>query len=98
MLHDWYILHVILYLMSPKDLTQLYGGYLLGLKTSYFDVLNEAYPEYEWLPWKFNTFSSKTLIINSNKRQKYMEWIANQFNIKEMNDWYKIKAEVNSIA
>ena len=68
---------------------------MLGLKNSYIDLLAEVYPEFDWLPWKFSSFNSKILVSNANRRQNYIEWMSKQLNIKEMNDWYKIKPEVN---
>ena len=59
------------------------------------DLLTQVYPEYPWLPWKFTGFSTKNLVTNPQKRQVFIEWMANQLNIKELNDWHKIKAEVN---
>ena len=55
------------------------------------ELLAETYPEYNWLPWKFNNFSSKSVL---NKKKFYIEWMANKLSIKEMSDWYKITAEV----
>ncbi len=77
-----------------KEIKKIGGQYLLESKGSFFELITETYPEYNWLPWKFNTFSSKSLVINPNKRQQYVKWLSNQLNIKEMDDWYKIKPEV----
>ncbi len=67
------------------------------MKLSFVDIitlLTEVYPEYDWLLWKFNSFSSKSLIASPGRRQQYVEWMAKQLNIKEMSDWYKVKQEV----
>ena len=66
----------------------------MSVKNSYMDLLIEAFPEYDWLPWKFNNFSFKSLLTNANRKQRYVEWMAMQLNIQEMKDWYNVKTEV----
>ena len=56
-------------------------------------LLAQAYPEYNWLPWKFSR-----LPLNYwgdvNNLKKYLEWAAKELNIKEMDDLYKVSHQV----
>ena len=63
-------------------------------KTSVMELLKQVYPEYNWLPWRFSSFSSSSLVTNHSKRRYYVEWMAKQLSIKETKDWYTINAEV----
>jgi hypothetical protein len=56
-------------------------------------LLSTVYSEYEWLPWKFD-ISPQNYWGNVNNRKKFMEWAAQQLNIKDMADWYKVSQKV----
>ena len=68
-------------------------NHLVNLKTSYIDVLLEAYPEYDWLPWKFEKLP-KYYWNNKNNVRKFMDWAGKELNVKEMSDWYKVLSTV----
>ena len=68
-------------------------NHLVNLKTSYIDVLLEAYPEYDWLPWKFEKLP-KYYWNNINNVRKFMDWAGKELNVKEMSDWYKVLSTV----
>ena len=72
--------------MGGISLLDKYSGSLLLL-------LNHAYPNYEWLPWKFDKCPQNYWDDLKNQR-KFMDWAATQLNIKEMEDWYKISLQV----
>jgi hypothetical protein len=57
-------------------------------------LLSSVYPEYEWLMWKFPRVGYSYWDNKENQR-KFIDWIAMQWNIKEMSDWYKITVPVN---
>ena len=59
-------------------------------------LLATAYPEYEWLPWKFSE-KPKHLWQDEGNKRKFIEWIATQLNIKDESDWYKVSTKVYSI-
>ena len=69
------------------------GSYLLLLKTSYAQLLAEAYPEYDWLPWQFEK-SPKRFWENPKNVRKFMDWAGKQLNVKEMSDWYNVTSKV----
>ena len=47
------------------------------------------YPEYEWLPWKFDAAPRHYWESLENQR-KFMDWAGKELGIKEMSDWYKV--------
>ena len=55
-----------------------------------------TFPEYQWLPWKFNTvpvgFWEDLGNINN-----YMTWLSRQLNITKMEDWYKVSQQVGNL-
>ena len=56
----------------------------------------EAYPDYEWLPWKFAKIESKYWDDIANQR-KFMDYLAKQLNMKDKSDWYNITQKVEYI-
>ena len=76
-----------------KDLSNIGGSYLLKLKPSYFDLLTEVYPEYDWLPWKLEQ-CPKFYWNNRKNVHKFVHWASNELNVKELSDWYKIPSSV----
>jgi hypothetical protein len=65
------------------------GSLLMNHKNSRLQLLQNAYPEYNWLPWKFDVLPHK-FFDNVNNQRKFMEWAGKELKIKEMSDWYKI--------
>ena len=57
------------------------------------ELVTTAYPEYEWLPWKFVRCPNSYWDDEKNQR-KFMEWAGKELGIKEMSDWYKISNQV----
>src|SRR5689334_11130136 len=55
----------------------------------------EAYPEYEWLPWKFDQCPDGFWNDIKNVR-KYMDWAGKELGVKEMSDWYNISRLVKN--
>jgi hypothetical protein len=54
-------------------------------------LLSTTYPEYVWLPWKFNKCPNK-FWGNIHNQRKFLEWATKELNIKEKSDWYKVSA------
>ena len=52
-----------------------------------------VFPEYPWLPWKFNTVPRKFWENSENKR-KFMDWLYKELQFTSMEDWYKVTPEV----
>jgi hypothetical protein len=67
------------------------GGILK--KYTLLQLLSHAYPEHEWLPWKFSQ-TPKNYWEDVNNQRKFMEWASKELNIKDMTDWYKVAVRV----
>jgi hypothetical protein len=74
---------------------QALGGIsmLTKYQGSIMSLLCAVFPEYEWLPWRFDTLPGSYWEDTKNQR-KFVEWAAKQLNIKEMSDWYHISYKV----
>ena len=57
-------------------------------------LLKSVFPEYEWLPWKFDKCPQKFWENKGNQRL-FMHWAAKELKINDMSDWYKISQSVN---
>jgi hypothetical protein len=65
-----------------------YGG-------SYSLLLAAVYPDYEWLPWRFDKCPQGYWHDMKNQR-KFMDWAAKQLDMKNMEDWYKLPTKVRN--
>jgi hypothetical protein len=75
-------------------LTAIGGDGLLDrYQGSLVNILSSVYPEYEWLPWKFEK-STQNFWESVNNQKRFMDWAAKKLNIKEMSDWYKVSLKV----
>ncbi len=61
-----------------------------------YAMLSQNFPEYEWLPWKFIHSPNNFWSVMKNQKL-FLNWASTQLNIKEMEDWYKITADVIKI-
>ena len=85
---DWYKI-------TQKDFSAIEGGSLLRSKYngSISLLLSTAYPEYEWLPWKFVQAPKKFWADNNNKKM-FLQWAGKQLGIKDYADWYNVSTQV----
>jgi hypothetical protein len=58
------------------------GGTLLGL-------LQNNYPEHEWLPWRF-TFAPSNYWDDVKNHKTFIEHAAKSLGVSKMEDWYSI--------
>ena len=56
-------------------------------------ILSKLYPEYNWLPWKFEN-GPKNFWGDVKNQRKFMEWAGKELKIKEMSDWYNVTIHV----
>ena len=64
-------------------------------KSSPFRLLTTAFPDYNWLPWKFEHSPCPRSFWNDVKNQRnFMDWAAIELNVKQMSDWYSITVPV----
>ena len=59
-------------------------------------LLEDIYPEYKWLQWKFNKVP-KLFWEKLENQKSFIKCASQQLNIKDMSDWYKITWKVLSI-
>lgn len=82
------------YRVSLHDVLQNYGGGLMLVhRRSIARALATAFPEHEWLPWLFKNVRKEFWMKREN-RVKYFNWLAKELNVSNLEDWYKITAEV----
>jgi hypothetical protein len=62
-----------------------------GLITYYklIDFIRKAFPDYEWLEWKFG-MSSNGYWKNKENHKKYANWLFDILQYNDIEDWYKI--------
>lgn len=80
-LDDWYR-------VEYTDFKENFGG---GLVSAYTvrEILAKAYPDHEWLPWRFRQLAAG-FWENKNNRVQYLEWLRKRLDIHEVSDWYDI--------
>eukprot|EP01122_Echinamoeba_exundans_P014237 TRINITY_DN6400_c0_g1_i1.p1 TRINITY_DN6400_c0_g1~~TRINITY_DN6400_c0_g1_i1.p1 ORF type:complete len:587 (+),score=60.56 TRINITY_DN6400_c0_g1_i1:68-1762(+) len=67
---------------DAKSALRYYSG-------SMSDALQAAYPEHEWLPWRFSR--TRAGYWDSQDAQKrFFEWAASQLGVSSLDDWYSI--------
>ena len=89
-----------MHLTEIMKLTKFYQEILerngLGLldhyNKSHIKLIKSSFPNYNWLPWKFN---GQIDWKDENNIKEYMNWLSNQLNIKTMEDWYKVSLLVS---
>ena len=50
-------------------------------------LLSAIYPNYEWIPWKFQKIAAKGWETSA---RKFMEMLSKEFKIKTLSDWYNV--------
>ena len=64
-------------------------------QNSHINLIKSAYPNYNWLPWKFK-YIPQDFWNDKNNTNEYVDWLSKKLNIKSMEDWYKYSTRVNS--
>lgn len=83
-----------LYDIQKHHFEKNYGGGLLSHKFNncILDIIVYAYPEINWLPWKFKQIQrfywSKDNELQKDNIIHYIKWLEKEFNIKKLEDWY----------
>ena len=84
---DWYA-------VTRKDFDNNYGSGLLVNHYKYFRIaVEELYPDYDFLPWKFG--HQRDTWNDPEVRSKYVRWLAKpeQLNICSPSDWYVVRQD-----
>ncbi len=58
-------------------------------------MLSSHYPNYDWLPWKFEERLPVGFWNDIKNQLNFMDWVATELQYKEKEDWYKLSSEVN---
>lgn len=84
---DWYQ-------VSQSDiLNSGCGGLLHYSSASVRAIVEDAYPEYEWLPWKFPA-TKNYFWEDAKNRMWYLKWLGGQLGYVEAEDWYKVTQRI----
>jgi hypothetical protein len=80
---------------KSKDFEQIGGGTLLK---NYYNsspslLITTIFPENQLLPWKF-TACPHNFWSNIENQRKFMNWAAEQLNVKKPSDWYSKSVKV----
>ena len=67
---------------------------LTKYNSSLIDLLNDQFPDYNWLPWKFP--HSEQLWANPKILRDFFDWASGQkdININVPNDWLNVNINV----
>jgi hypothetical protein len=55
--------------------------------------VSKAYPEYEWLPWKFSQVP-KEFWGDIQNQKNFVDWVGKKLKYNKKEDWYKLSKEV----
>ena len=69
------------------------SGLLLLYGSSIYNLLSQILPQYNWLPWKFNSVPNGYW-DDLNNQKKFLDYLTKELNIKKDEDWYQISSEV----
>lgn len=82
------------YKLTRTDIEQNGGISLLGqYNNSIFNAISTAYPEYDWLPWKFG-YIPKFYWDDIKNRRKFLDWLGNFLGYKTLEDWYNLNTKI----
>lgn len=81
---------------EPEDWYQITGelmgqhyGKTLVVSGSFPELLSELYPDYQWLPWKFQQVPFRFWTDPAN-RSWYMKWLGKELGYRRREDWYQV--------
>jgi len=86
-IEDWYKITWI-------QINDNHGGGLLGYyyHNSPSQFVKAMFPDYEWIPWKFDVTANGYWKDNTN-HTNFVIWLGKQLGYKTMEDWYKITVQ-----
>ena len=96
---DWYKITNKVFpcfpLLTIKQYHSLIGSSTFDkdFNSSPIQFLTSVYPDFNWLPWKFER-CPRNFWDDISNQLKFIHWAANDLKIKEMSDWYNITNEV----
>lgn len=96
---DWYsktkqVTSLVSFVVNCKDLDSIDKEKALDQNQSLPQILSDVFPEYNWLPWKFNACPPSYWDDPSNQR-KFLDWVSAHYGIKNQSDWTKLTPGVH---
>jgi G:T-mismatch repair DNA endonuclease (very short patch repair protein) len=87
-MEDWYKI-------TKDDFSKNYGGGFLqtSYNNNYQELFKAIFPEYKWLPWKFN-LTPKNYFTKQENLQSYMKWLGKELEYNTMEDWYNLTTPI----
>ena len=64
-------------------------GLIWNYRASYQALLSDVYPDYNWIPWKFNVVPHK-FWDNKDNQRKYFDWAFKELGYTNSDDWYSL--------
>jgi hypothetical protein len=58
-------------------------------------LLSSVYPDFQWLPWKFN-LTPLEFWTNPENSKKFLEWAKPILNVNKDEDWYNVSNKVKN--
>ena len=85
-IEDWYQVKIsqVAKLVGKTFLFEIYHESLIL-------ALRSIYPEYDWLPWKFENGVNRGFWGDVENQRKFMNWAGKQLKIEKMEDWSRIE-------
>jgi hypothetical protein len=78
------------YSLTRSDITSISGTSLFNQHgDSYVRALEYVFPEYTWLPWRFE-FCPRNFWEDLKNVQNFVEWVAVQLGVHSSDDWYNV--------
>lgn len=81
------------YAIDKSDIMANHGLTLLKIFGSASALVTGVFPEIEWKEWMFRNPPDGFWNVKDN-RMRYLGWLGDQLNIKEMDDWYNVTGAI----
>ena len=97
---DWYkiTIHVQIKInnqFTNQDLEKFGGKHLLNKYNSLLALITSIYPQFDWIPWKFEKLPPNFWEDMKNQN-KFLSFVSNKLSVLKPEDWYKIPQRVFS--
>ena len=80
-----------------KDISRNHGsGLLIKHNNSPSQIFAAVYPDYEWLPWRFNSISD-SYWENITCQKQFVNRISKKLKVLTMDDWYNVSPTVCNV-
>jgi hypothetical protein len=85
---DWY--KIKLYMIHDNDGATMVGNYYNDSPQKFvYEVVQTIYPDYTWLPWKFDN-AHNNFWKDTNNQKVYADWFGKESGYTAYKDWYGV--------